>query len=450
MAIYRVWSGGDGTGGADNTNWAQAYATLTAAIAVPPIAGDKIYISHVTQESAAADTTWTLPGTVDLISVNKDSSEVPTAMGSGGWIGGGSGNYRFPFYAGNGAYIYGLTIRNSGGGTDDIVLASTNTANTQILFEDCYAWLGTTSSAARVNIGGGYIDRSSYIEYRNLTVRFGANQGIEIRGPIIWDGGGISVDGASITGTLVASFGTRAGSSKCRISGVDLTKVTGTLVTGTTTVYTHDIVFSQCKLHASVTPKAATTNKASPQVWVVDCSDDAATPSRGIWGYYDGLGSLTKETGIYKTDGATGWAWKAVGSANASYQTPFTTPWVQFDNTVNTAITPRFEIFRDASTTAYTDAQVWAEWAYKQTSGSDQATFTFGDRQALSAFLAGTAGVAQATGAGTGGWETGSGADWSGKVDSGGTITAAEDGVLKGRVAVTGAITVYIDPQIRT
>lgn len=451
MAIYRVWSGGNGTGGANNTNWSQAYATLAAAIAVPPAAGDRIYISHVTQENIGADTTWTLPASVDLISVDKDSSETPTAMGTGGWIGTSSGAFQSLLYAGKYSYIYGVTVRNGGTAADPIALGANATA-IQALFEDCYAWLGTTNSGQFIRLGGSASDTSTSIEYRNLTVRFSnAGQGISSKDTYVWSGGSVSSDGTAPT-TLFNLVTSRPGSARFDISGVDLSFVTGTLVSGGFTLQNAEFRFSQCKLSSSVTPLSSVTNatKAGPKVWYIDCVDNAGTPARGIWGYYDGLGSLTKDTGIYRTDGSTGWAWKVVGAAAACYETPFVTPWVEFNNTVNTSITPRFEIFRDGSTTAYTDAQVWGEWARKDTSGSDQAKFSFGDRQAFTAFLAGTAGSSQATGSGTGDWATGSGSDWSGKVDSGSAITCAEDGVLRGRVAVVGAITVYIDPQIRT
>ena len=74
-----------------------------------------------------------------------------------------------------------------------------------------------------------------------------------------------------------------------------------------------------------------------------------------------------------------------------------------------------------------------------------------GDKQALAAFLAGTAGTSQAAGAGLGSWTGESGTAWSGKVDSGASVTPAETGYLSGRVCVGAAsITVYVDPVIRT
>jgi len=451
VAIYRVWSGGDGTGGADNTNWAQAYTTLALAIAVPPTAGDKIYISHVTQENIGVDTFWIPPANVDIIAVNKDSSETPTAMGTGGWIGTSSGAFVAEFVAGNGTYVYGLTVRN-GGVSNDRVTMATNTGGCQVLFDECKLWMGTTSSLPEMFIGSKGLDRGLSVEYRNFTVRFGnTSQFITIAGQIFWNGGGVDSAGSAPT-TLFGSVDSDPGSVKFQFSGLDLTHISGTLVIGTITSRAPEFRFSQCKLNSAVTPVGTytATTKGSPQVWLLDCSDNAGTPKRGIWAYYDALGTLERENTIYRTDGATGWSWKITGTANATYENPFVTPWLEYENAVNTSITPRFEVFRDGSTTAYTDAQIWAEWAYKQTSGSDQATFTFGDRQSLAAFLAGTAGSSQATGSGTGDWATGTGADWSGKVDSGSAITCAEDGIFRGRVAVTGAITLYVHPPIRT
>jgi hypothetical protein len=123
---------------------------------------------------------------------------------------------------------------------------------------------------------------------------------------------------------------------------------------------------------------------------------------------------------------------------------------VSFYNTGTSGITPRFEILRDGSATAYTDAQVWGEFSAKVTSGSTQATF-YNDRQALADWAAGTTASDQAAGAGLGSWTGESGTAWSGKVDSGSTITPAENGHIRGRVVVgVASSTFYVNPQIET
>jgi hypothetical protein len=312
-------------------------------------------------------------------------------------------------------------------------------------------WLGSTATGSRITVGQAGGDRAIYNEHRNLTVRFSStSQGMNIGGDWLWNGGAVSSSGSAPTTLIQGISANDPGGLTYNISGVDLSHVSGTLLSGSITTANFLVSVSQCKLDAAVTPLGSVTNasKAGPRIWIADCSDDST--GRGIWGYSDGMGAVTKETGIYRSDGATGWAWKIVGSANATFACPFVTPWIEYQNTTNTAITPYIEIFRDGSTTAYTNAQVWAEWAAKTTSGSDQAAFTYGDRQALSAWVAGTAASDQAAGSGFGDWETGTSGDWSGKIDSSSTITAAEDGILRGRVAVVGAITVYVDPQIRT
>ncbi len=203
-------------------------------------------------------------------------------------------------------------------------------------------------------------------------------------------------------------------------------------------------VFSQCKLGANVTILATQTpaNKSSGAAYVFDCSSG---DTHGIFGYYDAFGSCVSDTGIYYTTGAAAQSWKIVTTANCSYYTPFVSPFVDFYNTGTTSITPRFEILRDGSTTAFQDDEVWGEFFVKTTSGSTQSTPS-SDRMALLGTPAN-----QATGAGTGSWTGEAASAWSGKVDSGSAVTPAESGHIRGRVVVgEPSITVYVDPQIRT
>lgn len=204
------------------------------------------------------------------------------------------------------------------------------------------------------------------------------------------------------------------------------------------------VVFSQCKLGANVTILATQTpaNKSSGAAYVFDCSSG---DTHTFMGYYDAFGSCVSDTGIYYTTGAAAQSWKIVTTANCSYYTPFVSPFVDFYNTGTSSITPRFEILRDGSTTAFQDDEVWGEFFVKTTSGSTQSTES-SDRMTLLGTPAN-----QATGAGTGSWTGEAGSAWSGKIDSGSAVTPAESGHIRGRVVVgEPSITVYVDPQIRT
>jgi hypothetical protein len=206
--------------------------------------------------------------------------------------------------------------------------------------------------------------------------------------------------------------------------------------------------FDRCKLGSGVTILASQTSNphlGSPEAWLLDC---ASGDTHGIFGYYNALGSLITEGTIKYTGGAAGQSWKIVTNSNATPHSPFVTPWVTYHNTTLSSITPRFEILRNDSTTAYRDDQVYAEFEAKTTSNSTLGTFYSDAPSLVNRLTAG--GSAQATGAGLSAWENESGTAWSGKCDSGSAFTPAENGHISGRLVVTGALTVYMDPQVRS
>jgi len=183
-------------------------------------------------------------------------------------------------------------------------------------------------------------------------------------------------------------------------------------------------------------------NFSSAEVFVLDCSSG---DTHGLFGYQNALGSVVSDTSIFFTAGAAAQSWKIQTTANCSYYTPFTTPWISYYNTTLTAITPYAEFLRDLSATAYKDDEVWCEVLAKVTNASTQGT-PYSDRMTLLGTPAN-----QAAGAGLGSW---TGEDslvaWSGKLGLNATITPAEVGPISMRFVVgKPSSTVYADPQIR-
>jgi hypothetical protein len=169
--------------------------------------------------------------------------------------------------------------------------------------------------------------------------------------------------------------------------------------------------------------------------------------------HYNALGSSIVNTGTYFTSGVAGLSLEVTTTANASYRIPYKSPFVDLYNTGTSAVTPYFEVLRNNGTaTAYNDAQVWAEFSYKNTSSSPLASGLVSDAQAVGSFVEGTAGTTQAAGAGTGSWTiASSNSPASFKCDSGGSITPTEAGYIRGRIVVAQpSITIFVDPQIRT
>lgn len=443
MATYFVASGGSNTSPYDT--WAKAATSLATALAAATTAGDVVVIQYNAVPSGdaelAADTTYTFAGDIWLISASNDggSAYTPTAMGTANWIGNSTTN-RFVAFAGNDrrAYVWGLTLRTAGSTADRIDL--NNSAGGQFTYDNCYLWAGNTASSDGIRFNAAITNYTSLI---GCTLRMGATGAtINTMGTVDMIGGSISSAGS--TPTILFSV-TSAGI--LNVVGADLSLVTGTLIGNAQA--SAAFTFDRCKFGAGVTVLGSQTSnptRGSPWAWVSDCSSG---DTHGLFGYYDGTGSVVSDTGIYFTSGAAAQSWKIVTNSNCTATNPFVTPWVDLYNTGTSAITPYFEILRDGSTTAYKDHEVWAEFSAKVTSGSTVATSssdvaTLVNRATLN-------GSNQAAGAGTGSWTGEAGSAWSGKCDSGSSITPAESGAIRGRIVVAGSsITIYVDPQIRT
>jgi hypothetical protein len=442
MATYFVASGASNTVPYDT--WAKAATSLATALAAASSAGDIVVIQYDAVPSGdaenSADVTYTFAAdSVSLISASNGggSTWTPTAMGTANWIGNSTTNRSVSFSGVDlSAYIYGLTIRTAGSTVDSINLA--NSAGQAVFAEDCYFWSGNTASSTRINLT---VTDANAARVKNCTFRFGATgQALGLNGANDIEGCTVSSSGSTPT-TLVGAV--VSGKSLNRWTGCDLSLVTGTLLPSNSGPMEH--VFERCKLGSGVTVLATQTGNptlASTRAWVLDC---ASGDTQGFFGYYNAIGQVTSDTGIYYTGGAAAQSWKIVTSSLASFANPFVTPWVDLYHTGTSSITPRFEILRDGSSTAYTNAEVWAEFSALVTSGSMLATI-YSDRCGLS-----TTPAAQTTGAGTGSWTGEGGTAWSGKCDSGSSLTPAESGYLRGRISVSMAsATVYVDPQIRT
>jgi hypothetical protein len=448
MATYFYDKDGNNS---DGLTWAKAFTTFAGAIAAASGGTDVVVVNKAgvadADEELGADVTWATANSVRIISATRSgdgTDYTPSAMGTDYWFGNSTTNRFIKFNAGadDRVYVYGVTLRTAGSTADDISLNSGNTGG-ELLLENCYLWNGNTGST-QIIVGAN--TSSCHTELVDCTIRLGAV------GQAVKCGGGLAVfrnctlSSAGSAPTVLTTV--EYGGTEVLWQGCDLSHVTGTLVGNASAA--GKTSFVQCKLGAGVTILATQTSnptRASQSVWLVDC---ASGDTHIVHGYYDAIGSCIRETSLYYTGSEAGnECWKIVTSANASYYNPFYTPWVDLYNTGTSAITPRFEILRDGSTTAYQDDEIWAEFQVKSTSGSTIATRST-DKCTLANKLAGTT-ADQTTGAGYAAWYNQTSADWSGKVDSGSAVTPAEIGYIRGRVVVgEPSITVYVDPVIRT
>lgn len=439
MATYFVWDGGSNGAG---TDWTSAKTTLAGAIALASANGDVIKVAHThTGDNAlAVDTTWTALNNISIVSVDKTSSDAPTPMGTAAWIGSSSTSITLTITGAYRVKVSGLTLRNAGA-TQKIIWLSTSDGGAFYL-ENCYLWLGNTSGASWMQFGPSSAWNNN-VTVKNSTFRLGhASQALYSAGSNSFLGCTISSDGIA-PNTL---FGSSVGGTSTDLIGCDFSHCgSGTLVANQTT-YSSIFRFIQCKLGTNYVARATPSspaNAANGQTWIIDCSGG---DTHGLFGYYDGQGALTSDTGVYVTAGASQQSWKIVTTSGNGPERPFRTPWISLYNTLTESITPYLDVLRDDNTNAYKDTEVWAEFMAKTAGGSPISTMYSDAGELLSA------GTNQATSSLVAGdWFGESGTNWYGKCDSGSAFAPAENGEILGRICVAVAsTTLRIDPFIKT
>lgn len=451
MATLFVSNGGSNTSPYDT--WAKAATSFQTALTAAT-AGDTVVIQYDSVPSGDAalsvDTTYTFPNGIWVVSASNDggSAYTLTAMGTSNFIGHSSSNRSITFDTSTTnkakVYIYGITWRISGATTDNFRIGNASNGAGAFEFENCYFWQGNTSTSSCIL----FSYPNCHVTLVGCTIRAGATaQAISAGNILEMIGCTLSSAGSAPTNLIGGSSG--GGAAVIRATGCDFSYATSNLVADSVTTGAVTIILERCKLGSGVSPMAAqtTVQGKNTELWLLDCH---VGDTHMQFGYYNGLGSLTLDTGIYFTSGAAAASWKIVTSSYCNSRTPFKTPWIDKYHSAASAITPYFEILRDGSATAYKDGSVWGEFSGKTTSGFTTAT-SYIDRAALATFVSGGAGSDQAAGAGLGSWTGEGGTAWSGKVDSGSSFTPAEIGYLRGRLCFgVASDTIYLDPEIRT
>lgn len=440
MTIYYVDStatGGANTGG----TWVNAFLTFAQGVTAATTEGDQIFVSHAHSESLSADTTYTFAAVgLQVFCVNSGTGTLATT----GLIGAQATSYAITFAGGAKLYIYGLTIQLSGSSSKNMSLLLGDGCHVE--YESCKFTMNTGASS-QFHLGLSSANANSYVKMINCTIKYGATgQTSLIRTRV--DFVGCTIDPAGSTLTTWLAW-TSAVQTVLNFHGCDLSALTGTLI-GNNTGGQCWAEFSNCKLGSGVTVVAAAAtvlNKGNSQAILFNC---AVGDEHFHIAHYDALGSTTVSSAIYantgaKYDGTNGCSWKITTTANCTFFAPYVSPWFERYHAATAAITPRVEILRDASATAYQDDEVWAEFSYQGTSGSPLATIVRDRMTPL-----GTPANQGSSALGASDWTGENATAWFGKLEPLAAITPAEIGMLGARICVgEPSITVYVDPTIR-
>lgn len=427
-----------------STTWAYASPRPDYVINNKLAAGEILYLENVSYPLTAS-TVLTIPGALNnpcsIISTSDTSNAPPTSVATGA-------TFDLSGVAGqsltiNGkAFIYGVNFY-SGGSTTASAVSPAQADQSNLQFENCVFKVFNTHASGRLNIGAQSIGYRSFVKTVNCTFILGNNAAQTISVVSRWE----SVnDTFSITTTVpTALFGSINNTgANIDIIGADLSAITTTLFNPGAILLTKISVYGS-RLGSGVAI-VGTLSLPSVDIYLFDCS---ASDNHYEFAHYNYFGRTLISAAIYldTTEGASynnagakhSWV---VTSVNGTYQKPYVSPWIDVYNESTSAVTPRLEILRDGSTTAYNDDQVWGIFSYKGSSGYTNATVV-NDRRGLVA----SAAAQGSSSLGSSDW-AGETTPWYGKLEPASPITPAEIGHIRARVAVVGTNVVYVNPKI--
>lgn len=437
-----VYSGAAGAGtGAD---WANAYTTLSAALAAKA-AGDDFWVAHDHAESTAGAVTLTSPGTAAspcrIVCVSRAGSTPPVSAdlattATVATTGNNSINYSGHAYCRG----VGFTAGNSTGTASNIFAPSATTCWT---FESCSLKCGSTGASGRISSNTGSSSGLRIgIALINTNVEFSAvGQTFAMASAdFLWRGG--SLAGSTFPTTLF-SGATVGFPCRATLLGVDLSNLgSGKTIFGIGDNACHRYTAVDCKLGSSVAIAGGTPpGPGGCEVRAVNC-DSADTNYR--YYYQDYNGTITQETTIVRSggasDGTTTFSRKMVTTANSKFYSPLKSDWISFWNeTTGSGVTITIPVITDGVTLK--DNEAWVEVEYLGTSGFPLGVFA---SDAAADVL--NAGTNQTTDSGST-WTT-TGLSSPVKQSLAVTFTPQEKGLVRARVCLAKAsTTMYFDPK---
>jgi hypothetical protein len=369
----------DGSNSDDGSTWALAKADLhtasTGALAVASGGGDLIYVSQAHAQTTAAAITLTPQGTAanpTRILCGNDGAQPPTASATAATVSTtGASNITF---GGAYSYWYGITFK-AGSSSNAAEIAWSNSGPFAFRYEWCNFVLNNTSTSSLLRVGPltGSITGDRYLLWKNCTVKFGStSQSILLRN-MKWRWLGGSVDAAGSAPSTLMTL-TAGGMADIVFDGVDLSKITGSLV-NVGVAACGRIMFANCKLGAGVAAITGTIQGPGLEVYLEN-SDSGDTNYRMENYKYEGStkSETTKVKDAGATDGTTPFSWNMSSLAGATLFTPLISPNVpaRWSDTTTGSVTASIEIALDSAGTALNDDEIWMELEYLGTSGVPQ------------------------------------------------------------------------------
>lgn len=242
-------------------------------------------------------------------------------------------------------------------------------ANNWLYFDNCSWQSQGTGNGARFAIGGANVATWAVVIFNNTTVKFADTTGFIglFFCKFVWQNTGlILVTGSSIPSALFngVPFATGGYFNDARLEALDLSQLTGSLVSQANGPAIGSLIVKDCKLNASMSAPSLTN--AGLDVQLIRC-DSGATGYKSTRYAYEGV--ETTETTITRVGGAIdtsgqAQARKIVTSANAIWQRPFKAePYAVWNPTTGANVTVTVSGTINSGTLPRND-EIWIEAEY--------------------------------------------------------------------------------------
>ena len=425
-------------GGTSTYNWAAPVGTLASlsfSATNNPVPGDRIFVSSDHNETVLNTYqmgTTASPGVLKILSVNKAGSVPPVEadLTSGASITGLGGGSNMVLDALCNIFWQGFTFTSGSG----VGFTFNSTGVRQNYHLNCrFVFTGTGSAVMNTNNPASTVFDNTTVTFSTTTQGIASASSYALN--LIWLNTPAALAGSTFPAALF-----KAGINTITCRGVDLSALTGTLVSPSPGAGPQKILFDSCKIAPGVTRYGAPTNttESADEVELVNCYDGTHFLSER----YTPAGAVTTEFSTTFSGGASddvgAYSHKLLSNTQPDISAmPLESFWMDVENTLTGAAhTATVEIISSA-TLNNTDISLLLE--YQGTAGSSVASFA----STLSSTLA----VASALPSSSGTWNNPPATPQ--KQHLAVTFTPQVAGRVRGRVRLgKPSTTVWVNPQI--